>query len=154
MAKGIIIESVKDALAAGSNILESAEKEVVWLLEPAILALSFQFDIPNKSKMLIEKGGRVRGITKISGTSFDVARRLLDNGEELRLIDQYQGALMLVGDKKESISSINVNMEDVSIDDPLVAFWTDDQAYADFLIATFETAWNEAVDEEKRLREL
>ena len=154
MAKGIIIESVKDALAAGSNILESAEKEVVWLLEPAILALSFQFDIPNKSKMLIEKGGRVRGITKISGTSFDVARRLLDNGEELRLIDQYQGALMLVGDKKESISSINVNMEDVSIDDPLVAFWTDDQAYADFLIATFETAWNEAVDAEKRLREL
>ena len=154
MAKGIIIESVKDALAAGSNIIESAEKEVVWLLEPAILALSFQFGIPNKSKMLIEKGGRVRGITKISGASLDVARRLLDNGEEVRHIDEYQGAFMLVGDKKESISSINVNMEDVSLDDPLVAFWTDDQAYADFLIATFETAWNEAVDAEKRLREL
>ena len=154
MAKGIIIESVKGALAAGSNILESAEKEVVWLLEPAILALSFQFDIPNKSKMLIEKGGRVRGITKISGTSFDVARRLLDNGEELRLIDQYQGAFMLVGDKKESISSINVNMEDVSIDDPLVAFWTDDPSYAEYLISTFEAVWNEAVDAEKRLQEL
>ncbi len=154
MAKGIIIESVKDALAAGSNIIESAEKEVVWLLEPAMLALSFQFGIPNKSKMLIEKGGRVRGITKISGTSLDVARRLMDNGEEVRHIDQYQGAFMLVGDKKESISSINVNMVDVSLDDPLVAFWTDDQAYADFLIATFETAWNEAVDAEKRAREL
>jgi hypothetical protein len=47
-----------------------------------------------------------------------------------------------------------VNTVDVSLDDPLVAFWTDDQAYADFLIATFETAWNEAVDAEKRVREL
>ncbi|HYC20877.1 MAG TPA: hypothetical protein VEF35_09775 [Candidatus Bathyarchaeia archaeon] len=154
MAKGIIIESVKDALAAGSNILESAEKEVVWILEPAMLALSFQFDIPNKSKMLMEKGGRVRGITKISGSSLDLARRLLDNGEEVRHIDQYQGAFMVVGDQRESISSINVNMENVSLDDPLVAFWTDDQAYADFLIATFEAAWDDAVDAEKRLREL
>ena len=58
-----------------------------------------------------------------------------------------------VGDKKESISSINVNAE-FALDDPIVAFWTDDQAYADFLTATFEVAWNEAVDAEKRVREL
>jgi|GEM_PF-2097870 hypothetical protein len=83
MAKGIIIESVKDALAAGSNIIQSAEKEVMWLLEPAILALSFQFGIPNKTKMLIENGGRVREITRISGSSLDVARKLFDNGEEV-----------------------------------------------------------------------
>jgi hypothetical protein len=154
MARGIIIESVKDALAAGSNIIESAEKEVVWVLEPSILALSFQFGIPNKSKMLIEKGGRVRGITKISGSSLDVARKLLDNGEDVRHVDQYQGALMLLGDKKESISSISVDTGDLSLDDPLVAFWTDDRSYAKFLIATFEAEWNKGVDAEKRLREL
>jgi len=154
MAKGIIIESVKDALAAGSNIIESAEKEVIWLLEPGILALSFQFGIPKKTKMLIENGGHIRGITKISGSSLNIVRKLLDNGEELRHIDQYQGAFMVVGDKKESISSINVNIVDVSLDDPLVAFWTDDPAYTEFLIATFDAAWSEAVDAEKRLREL
>jgi hypothetical protein len=69
-------------------------------------------------------------------------------------IDQYEGAFMLVGDKKESISSINVNNVDVSLDDPLVAFLTDDPAYTEFLIATFEAAWSEGVDAEKRLREL
>jgi hypothetical protein len=153
MAERIIIESVRDALAVGSNIIEAAEKEVVWLLEPAILALSFQFSIPKKSKMLIEKGGRVRGITKISGTSLDIVRKLLNNGEELRHIDQYEGAFMLIGDKKQSISSINVNTE-FGLDDPIVAFWTDDQAYAEFLAATFEAAWSEAVDAEKRVREL
>lgn len=153
MAERIIIESLRDALAVGSNIIESAEKEVVWLLEPAILDFSFQFSIPTKSKMLIEKGGRVRGITKISETSLNVVRKLVDNGEEIRHIDQYEGAFMLIGDKKESISSINVNVE-FSLDDPIVAFWTDDQAYADFLTATFEAAWNEAVDAEKRVQEL
>jgi len=153
MAERIIIESLRDALAVGSNIIESAEKEVLWLLEPGILALAFQFSIPKKSKILIEKGGHVQGITKISGTSLDIVRKLLDNGEELRHIDQYQGAFMLIGDKKESISSINVNTE-FSLDDPIVAFWTDDQAYADFLTATFEAAWNEAVDAEKRIQEL
>ncbi|MGZ7180452.1 MAG: hypothetical protein ACXVIB_06605, partial [Halobacteriota archaeon] len=153
MAERIIIESLRDALAVGSNIIESAEKEVVWLLEPAILDFSFQFSIPTKSKMLIEKGGRVRGITKISETSLNVVRKLVDNGEEIRHVDQYQGAFMLIGDKKESISSINVNVE-FSLDDPIVAFWTDDQAYADFLTATFEAAWNEAIDAEKRVQEL
>jgi hypothetical protein len=47
-----------------------------------------------------------------------------------------------------------VNTEDLSLDDPVVAFWTDDQAYVDFLIDTFEAEWNEAVDAEKRLQEL
>jgi len=153
MAERIIIESLRDALAVASNIIESAENEVVWLLEPTLLDFSFQFSIPNKTKMLIEKGGRVRGITKISGTSLNVVRKLMNNGEEIRHIDQYQGAFMLIGDKKESISSINVNTE-FSLDDPVVAFWTDDQAYADFLTATFEAAWNEAIDAEKRVQEL
>lgn len=154
MGERIIIESVKDALAVASTIVESAEKEVAWLLQPALLVFCFQFGITNKSKMLIEKGGHVRGITRVSGTYFDPVRKLLDNGEEVRHIDQYQGAFMLVGDKKESISSINVNIEDPSLDDPIVAFWTDDKAYADFLLATFDAAWGEAVDAEERLQEL
>jgi len=154
MDKKIIIENVRDALAAGSNIVESAEKEVVWLLEPAFLVFSIQFGIAEKTKALIENRCRVRGITKISGTSLDPVRKLLDNGEEVRHIDQYEGAFMVVADKKESISSINVNTEDPSLDDRIVAFWTDDQAYADFLMATFEAAWGEAVDAEERLRQL
>ncbi|MGB9371222.1 MAG: hypothetical protein WCB79_04740 [Halobacteriota archaeon] len=154
MAKRTIIESVKDAIAVGSTIVESAEKEILWLLPPAMLIFSGQFSLTEKSKMLIEKGGRIRGITEISAPYFDVVREHLNIGEDVRLIDQYQGAFMLVGDKKESISSINVNVEDLSLDDPVVAFWTDDPSYAEYLISTFEAVWNEAVDAEKRLQEL
>ncbi|MFZ0926367.1 MAG: hypothetical protein WCE82_09635 [Halobacteriota archaeon] len=154
MAREITIKNVKDALAAGSNIIESAQNEVVWILPPNYLAYSFQFSIPEKSKMLIEKGGRVRGITKISGAYLDPVRKLLDSGEELRHIDQFPGAFMLVGDNKESISSMNINAENLTLDDPTVALWTDNKAQAEFLTTTFETAWNEAVDAKKRLREL
>jgi hypothetical protein len=154
MVNETTIENVKDALAVSSTLVESAKNEIVWILSPAMLVLSFQFSIAKKSKMLMEKGGRVQGITRISGTNRDVVRERLDNGEEVRHIDQFRGAFMLVADKKESISSINVNTEDLSLDDPVVAFWTDDQAYVDFLIDTFEAEWNEAVDAEKRLQEL
>jgi hypothetical protein len=154
MAERIIIESVKDALAVGFNIIESAKNEIAWLLPPEMLIFATQYGLTDKSKMLIEKGGRVQGITQISHTYGDVVRELVDIGEKVRHVDQYQGTFMLVGDKKESISSINLNVEDLSLDDPIVAFWTDDQAYVDYLIAAFEATWNQAVDAEKRLREL
>ena len=154
MVREITIKNVRDSLAAGANIIESAQKEVAWILPPNYLAYSFKFSIPQKSKMLIEKGGRVRGITKISGASLDPVRKLLDSGEELRHIDQFPGVFMLVADNKESISSMNVNARNLTLDDPTVAFWTDNKAQAEFLMTTFETAWNEAVDAKKRLREL
>jgi hypothetical protein len=110
--------------------------------------------MPEKAKMLIEKGGRVRGITKISGASLDTVRKLLESGEELRHIDQFPGVFMLVGDNKESISSMNINAENLTLDDPTVAFWTDNSAQAEYLNSTFETVWNEAVDANKRINEL
>jgi hypothetical protein len=154
MAERIVIESVKDALAVGLSIIESAKNEIVWLLPPEMLVFAAQYGLSDKSKMLIEKGGRMQGITQISDTYGDVVRELVDIGEKVRHVDHYQGAFMLVGDKKESISSINMNIKDLSLDDPIVAFWTDDQAYANYLIAAFDAAWNEAVDAEERLQEL
>jgi len=154
MVTRTIIENVKDALAAASMIVESTKSELIWLLPAQVLAFADQFGLTNQSKVLIEKGVRVRGLTKISETSLEVVREYLNIGEEVRHIDEFQGAFMLVADKKESISSMNVTVQDLSLDDPIVAFWTDDQTYADFLVSTFEAAWNEAVDVEKRAQEL
>ncbi|MGA7076597.1 MAG: hypothetical protein WBZ42_08675, partial [Halobacteriota archaeon] len=78
MAERIVIESVKDALAVGSNIIESAKNEIDWLLPPEMLIFAAQYGLTDKSKMLIEKGGRVKGITQISDTYGDVVRELVD----------------------------------------------------------------------------
>lgn len=84
-------------------------------------------------------------------------RQFLDIGEDVRHVDQYGGNFMLVVDKRESISSIpqqRVNIGRLSLDDRVVAFWTDDPSYAEYLISTFEAAWKEAVDTRMRIQEL
>jgi hypothetical protein len=154
MAEKIIIESVKDALAVGSSIIESAKNEIVWLLPPEMLIFSDQFGLTNKFQTLIENGGRVRGITKITSVYSKVIQRLVDIGEEIRHVDRYQGAFMVVGDKKESISSIYLDLEGLSLDDALRAFWTDNQSYTDYLMSTFDFEWNGALDAKKILLEL
>lgn len=157
MVHKTILENVKDIIAAGSTVVESAKNEIIWLLPPQMLVFAGQFGLTNKSKVLIEKGGRVRGITQISETHLRVVRELLDIGEDVRHVDQYRGEFMVVVDKTECISSIpqqSVNIADLSLDDRVVGFWTDEPAYAEYLITTFEAAWSEAVDGKKRIEEL
>jgi len=73
MVSGTIIESVKDAIAVGLTIVESAEKEMVWILSPAMLVFPFQFDVSKKSKILIEKCERVRECRKKEPTAMSCA---------------------------------------------------------------------------------
>jgi hypothetical protein len=154
MSGKVVIESVTDALAVASSVVESATNEIVWLLPPEMLIFSDQFGIGEKCKTLIKNGGKVRGITQITGIYRNVIQARVDYGEEIRHVDRYQGAFMLVADKKESISSIYLDLEELSLDDELRAFWTDNEAYADYLMSTFEFEWNNAVDANKRLLEL
>jgi hypothetical protein len=154
MAKGTIIESVKDALAVGSNIIESAKSEVVWLLPLSIVIFAAQYGIPNKSKTLIEHGGHIKSIFHISSQYVELAQSLLDIGENLRHLDQYEGVFFLVGDKKQSISSIHVNVEDLSLDDRIVAFWSETPTYAEYLLTHFDQAWAQGVGAQDRLNEL
>jgi hypothetical protein len=154
MAKGTIIESVKDALAVGSNIIESAKSEIVWLLPPSMVIFAAQYGIPNKSKTLIEHGGQIRSIFQISSQYVELAQSLLDIGENLRHLNQYEGVFFLVGDKKQSISSIHVNVEDLSLDDRIVAFWSETPTYAEYLLTHFEQAWAQGVGAQERLNEL
>lgn len=154
MANGTIIKSVKDAIAIGSNIIESAETEVIWLVPPSMLIYASSFGLNEKTEMLIKRGGRSRGISNISSTYIEVVRESSVIGEELRHYDQYKGIYFIVADKKESISSINVDPESLSLDDTLVALWTDDPIYAEYLISIFDIAWELAVPASQRLKEL
>jgi hypothetical protein len=154
MPKGTIIGSVRDALAVGSNIIESAKNEVVWLLPPALVGFAAQYEIPNKSKMQIANGVRIKSMFRISAPYVTLARSLLDIGEDLRHIDQYEGVFFLVGDRKLSVSSMHVDIEGLSLDDKVVAFWSESPAYAEYLLSHFDQAWTQGVDAEDRLREL
>jgi hypothetical protein len=153
MTNGTIIESIKDAIAVASTIIESAEKEVSWLIPAPLLVLAARFSLNEKSRMLIKKGGRVRGITQISPSYVGVVSELIDIGIGVRHVEQYTGAFMVVGDCKQSISAIDVNVKDLSLDDKIVALWTENPDYAEYLLSSFDRTWAEATDAQKRIHE-
>jgi len=155
MADGTIITSVTDALAICSNIIESANSEVVYISPPSLLVLGSQFGLTDKIKLFIQGAGRIRGIADFSYQyKDDLMRESLDIGTDVRHVSQYQGIFMLVGDKQESISSMSIDVERLSIDAPLVALWSDDITYSEYLMSTFELVWKQAIPAVERIEEL
>jgi len=154
MADGTIITSVTDALAICSSIIESANNEVVYIAPASLLVLASRFGLAKKTEMLIQKAGSVRSIADFSYPYIDEMRKLLGIGEGVRHVSQYQGIFMLIGDGRESISSMSVDVESLSIDAPVVALWSDDPTYAEYLMSTFETVWEQSVPAAQRIEEL
>ncbi len=154
MADGKIIKSIIDAIAVALQIIESAENEVVWLIPRPALIYASQYGVNEIAQMLVQKGVHIRGITDISYPYIDVVRERLDIGEDVRHFGKYQGEFMLIGDMRQGLSSINIDVESLSIDTPVVALWTDDPTYAEYLMSTFEIAWEQAVPAAQRIEEL
>jgi hypothetical protein len=59
-----------------------------------------------------------------------------------------------VGDKKQSISAINLGVQEYLLDTSISAFWSDSANYAEYLLTSFEKEWSEAVPAEERIQEL
>ena len=154
MTSGTIIETVKAAIAVASTIIESAEKEVCWLVPAPLLVLAAHFNLNDKSRVLIQKGGQERGITEISPLYIEAVSAVIDIGVDIRHMERYGGTFMVVGDGRQSISSMDINAQDLSLNDNIVAFWTENPDYAAYLLSSFESTWAEATNAQKRMEEL
>jgi hypothetical protein len=150
---GTIITNITDAIAIVSQILESAENEVIWLVPRASLPYALRYNIIEKSKPLIQSGVRMRGIADFSYPYIDMLQKLLYAGQDVRHFSKYKGIFMVVADKK-SISSMSIDVENLSLDTPIVALWNDDSTYTEYLMSTFELAWEQAVPAAQRIEEL
>ena len=154
MPSGLVINSVKDVLAAALGILDSAQKEVVWVIPASINSLSLTYGGVEKIRAFIQKGGLSRGVVQISPANIKEIQTFLDAGEDIRHSDEGHEVYMFVGDKQQSISSLNIGVKEFTLDTPVTAFWSDSPAYAEYLFTSFENAWLQAVTAEKRIREL
>jgi len=153
MTNGTIVTSIPDAVAVISQILESAENEVVWLVPRPSLVYALKYSIIENSKVLTQRGVRIRGIVDFSYSYIDIIQQLLDAGQHVRYLDKYQGGFMVVADKK-SISSMSIDVQNLSLDTPVVALWSDDPTYAEYLTSNFESAWEQSIPAAERIEEL
>ena len=154
MPSGLVINGVRDALAVALQILESAREEVVWLIPPSIHSLSMTYGFVEKTRAFIQRGGVVRGIVPISQANIEEIRTSLEVGEDIRHSNEVHELFMYVGDRQQSVSAINIGIHDFTLDTPTIAFRSGDPTYAEYLLASFENAWAQAVPAEKRILEL
>jgi len=154
MADGTIITSVTDALAICSNVIEAANNEIIYISPPSLLVLGSQLNLRETIKMFIQRGASARGVADFSYQYIEEMREILDIGTDLRHVSQYQGIFMLVADRRESISSMSIDVERLSIDTPVIALRSDDPTYAEYLMATFETAWEQSIPAAERIEAL
>ncbi len=154
MPSGFIIHNVKDALAAALQILESAQEEVLWLIPASVNSLSITQGFVEKVRELIQRGGVSRGVVSVSSDNIAEIRTFLAAGEDIRHSDKVCEVFMYIGDKRESISSLNIGVEEYTLNTPVTAFWSEDPTYAAYLLASFESVWAHAAPAEERIREL
>ena len=116
------------------------------------LVFTLQYNIVERSKVCIENGVCVRGVVDFTYAALIynkncwlLARTYVISKE----IKGYHG-----GSREESISSINIDFKNLSLDAPVVALWSGNPTYAEYLRSTFELAWQQAIPAAQRIEEL
>jgi len=154
MPTELVVTGVKDALAVGLEIVESAKEQLVWLIPPSILSLWISQGFAEKTIAFIRNGGVSRGIVQISRANVRDVEICLEGGEDVRHSHDGRGLFFVVGDGWQSISAINIGISDFALDTPATAFWSDNPTYAQYLLDSFEQAWSQAVPAAERMQEL
>jgi hypothetical protein len=154
MPAGTVITSVKDVIAVVLNIFESAKHEIVFITPDSVMNLAGNYETMQSAERFLKNGGTVRGIVPILRENVERVRKRLDFGEDLRHSDQFHEIFMIVGDKKQSLSAINLGVQEYTLDTPITAFWSESPNYAEYLLASFENVWSQAVPAEEWIQEL
>ncbi len=155
MPSGTVITDLKDALAVIVAILESARHEVDFIVPPSIFSIAgASYGTMPRAKQFIQSGGVMKGITTVSRVNVEETRMRVTMGEDLRHSDLHDEFFMIIGDRKQSLSAINIGVYDFTLATPITALWSEDPTYSEFLLASFETAWSQAVPAEQQIEEL
>jgi sugar-specific transcriptional regulator TrmB len=149
-----IIKSVKELVTATINLVDSAKNGYLYVVPADMLVITSLFGINTEAKKIIEQGASVRGITDIRYAEIASAQEQVDIGVDLKHFDNYEGLYFAVVDQKHCISAINVDINRISLNEPISMLWTDDPTYADYLTATFEVFWAQAIPAAEHIQKL
>ncbi|MGZ7133918.1 MAG: TrmB family transcriptional regulator [Halobacteriota archaeon] len=150
-----MVKNVKELVAVSITSVTSITNELLYVVPPEMLVIASLFGINAEVKKLIDHGGHARGIADIPYTCVEAAQELLDIGEDLRHYDHYAGVYFGVLDKKLCFHSIrNAASGRIALTERIAVLWADDATYANYLSATFDVLWKQAVPAEERIKEL
>ncbi len=149
-----IIKSVKEFLAVTIPLLNTLKEEWLFVVPQEMVAFASLYGISEASKEFIKRGGTARCIVDVSHSMIELTRELLDIGYDVRHYDEYHGIYFVVGDKKQCMNALNVDIGTLSLDEPVTVLWIDSPTYASYLVSTFELLWEQGVPAAQRIEEL
>jgi len=149
-----IIKSIKELVGLSTPLAAAAKNEIILVTPEEIITIASLFGILEEVKSLIGRGGSFRMLTDMSYGGIESIKEALDIGEDVRHLDSYQGVYFAVVDRKVCLHGINMDIKHISLSQPLAILYADDPTYAEYLIATFEMLWQQAVPAAQRIEEL
>jgi sugar-specific transcriptional regulator TrmB len=148
-----VLKTIKEIVSVATPVIEATQKEFLWIVpESGLVSASLWFN--EAAKGIIQRGGNARGITDISYSAIPLVQEVIDIGEEVRHFGGYRGAYYGVFDRTHCISAINIEIASHRLDEPATMLYTDDSAFAKYLVSTFEILWKQAIPAEERIQEL
>jgi hypothetical protein len=149
-----IIKSIKELVAAMLPILGSMREDWVMVVPSGAAVIASQIGINEAAYEFIQRGGTIRVILNdITYPIVQTVQEMMDNGEDVRHFGR-EGIIFTVFDKKICLSAISANVTRIALNEPIIALWTDDPVYARYLLATFETLWEQSVPAAERIQQL
>ena len=150
-----IIKNLKELIATVLPVISALEKEWDMVVPEKAVIVASRFGINPLTAAFIAEGGKVRILViDFSYAVIPMIRELIDIGSEVRYLGQ-EGIAFAVFDKKICLSGINWDiLSRLALDQPIIALWTDDPAYGQYLTSTFEVLWQQSVRAEERIQEL
>jgi sugar-specific transcriptional regulator TrmB len=148
-----IIKSLKEDIAVALSHVNSMEREWILVLPEIAFVVSSLYTIEDGKKFL-DRGGEIKVITDFSYEYIQSIQQHLDAGYDIRQLTGYRGIIFAVFDRKTTISAINVDIKSISLNETISALWTDDPAYTNYLVSTFELLWKLAKPAAQRIEEL
>jgi hypothetical protein len=130
------------------------KNEALVVTPEEIVTISSLFGILDGVKKFIEGGATFRMLTDVSYSGIESVSEALGVGEEIRHLESYEGVYLAVIDKKICLHGINLDIKRISLNQPIAVLYTDDPIYAQYLLATFEMLWKQAVPANQRIEEL
>ena len=149
-----IIKNVKELVGISVPAAAACDNEVILVSPEEVIAVASLFGILDEVQRLIERGASFRMLTDVSYSAIEFIKEALSIGEEVRHLDGYQGVYFAVLDKKICFHGINLDIKHISLTQPIAMLYTDDPTYAEYLTATFEMLWQQAIPAERRIEEL
>jgi sugar-specific transcriptional regulator TrmB len=149
-----IIKSVKELVGLTVPIALACQNDVILITPIEIVTIASLFGIIELVKQMIERGVKFRMITDVSYSSIEVIKEVIAVGEEVRHLSDYRGMYFAALDGKTCLHGINLDITHLSLSQPIAMLYTDDTTYAEYLAASFEMLWQQAVPAEEHIAEL